>query len=51
MHRREVKKFASKAFEKGLTLVPLKMYFTEGRRQGPDGHLQGTQDFTTSAKN
>ncbi len=31
MHRREIKKFASKAFEKGLTLVPLKMYFKEGR--------------------
>jgi SsrA-binding protein len=31
MHRREVRKFASKAFEKGLTLVPLKMYFKEGR--------------------
>ena len=31
MHRREVKKFASQAFEKGLTLVPLKMYFSEGR--------------------
>jgi SsrA-binding protein len=31
MHRREVKKFASRAFEHGLTLVPLKMYFKEGR--------------------
>ncbi len=31
MHRREVKKFASRAFEQGLTLVPLKMYFKEGR--------------------
>ncbi len=31
MHRREVKKFANRAFEHGLTLVPLKMYFTEGR--------------------
>ena len=31
MHRREVKKFASQAYEKGLTLVPLKMYFNEGR--------------------
>ena len=31
MHRREIRKFASKAFEKGLTLVPLKMYFKEGR--------------------
>jgi SsrA-binding protein len=31
MHRREIKKFAAQAFEKGLTLVPLKMYFKEGR--------------------
>ena len=31
MHRREIKKFAARAGEKGLTLVPLKMYFTEGR--------------------
>jgi SsrA-binding protein len=31
LHRREIKKFAGKAFEKGLTLVPLKMYFKEGR--------------------
>ena len=31
MHRREVKRFANQALEKGLTLVPLKMYFKEGR--------------------
>ncbi len=31
MHRREMKKFAHRASEKGLTLIPLKMYFTEGR--------------------
>ncbi len=31
MHRREVKKFANRAYEHGLTLVPLKMYFKEGR--------------------
>ena len=29
MHRREVLKFASLAREKGLTLVPLKLYFNE----------------------
>lgn len=29
MHRREVAKFAGRAKEKGLTLVPLKMYFNE----------------------
>jgi SsrA-binding protein len=31
LHRREIKKFASLAYEKGLTLVPLKMYFKDGR--------------------
>jgi len=27
MHRREIQRFAQQAYEKGLTLVPLKMYF------------------------
>lgn len=31
LHRREIRKFASKAYEQGLTLVPLKMYFKLGR--------------------
>lgn len=31
LHRREIRKFAGKAFERGMTLVPLKMYFKEGR--------------------
>src|SRR5690606_22951897 len=31
LHRREIKKFAKQAKEKGLTLIPLKMYFNEGR--------------------
>ena len=31
LHRREIKKFASLAYEKGLTLVPLKVYFKNGR--------------------
>ncbi|MGD0900716.1 MAG: SsrA-binding protein SmpB [Thermoguttaceae bacterium] len=30
LHRREVKRFAQRAFEKGLTLVPLKLYFKRG---------------------
>jgi SsrA-binding protein len=41
MHRREVKKFASKAFEQGLTLVPLKMYFKEGRAKVLMGIAKG----------
>jgi SsrA-binding protein len=31
LHRREIRKFAGKAYEQGLTLVPLKMYFKQGR--------------------
>ena len=31
LHRREIAKFAGHAFEKGLTLVPLKAYFKSGR--------------------
>ncbi len=31
LHRREIRKFAAKAYETGLTLVPLKMYFKRGR--------------------
>src|SRR6478735_10599872 len=31
LHRREIAKFAGKADEKGLTLVPLRMYFKEGK--------------------
>lgn len=31
LHRREIRKFAAQAFEKTLTLVPLKMYFKNGR--------------------
>ena len=31
MHRREIQKFAMRAYEQGLTLVPLKLYFKEGR--------------------
>jgi len=31
LHRREINKFATKAYETGYTLVPLKMYFKGGR--------------------
>jgi SsrA-binding protein len=31
VHQSEIKKFAMQAHEKGLTLVPLKMYFKSGR--------------------
>jgi SsrA-binding protein len=31
LHRQQVQKFASQAHQKGLTLVPLSMYFKQGR--------------------
>jgi len=43
LHRREVKKFAGQAFEKGLTLVPLKMYFKAGRAKVLLGICRGKQ--------
>jgi SsrA-binding protein len=43
MHRREIRKFAGQAFEKGLTLVPLKVYFKEGRAKVLLGICRGKQ--------
>lgn len=41
VHRRELAKFAGQAKEKGLTLIPLKMYFTEGRAKVLMGLCRG----------
>jgi len=43
LHRREVKRFASRAFEQGLTLVPLRMYFKRGRAKVLMGICRGRQ--------
>ncbi len=43
MHRREIKKFASQAFQKGLTLVPLKFYFKAGKAKILLGLCKGKQ--------
>lgn len=45
MHRREVKKFASLAYEKQLTLVPLKMYFKRGRAKLLLGLCRGKKTY------
>ena len=45
MHRREVKKFANRAFEHGLTLVALKMYFKEGRAKVLMGIAKGRKNY------
>ena len=39
LHRREVKRFAQRAFEKGLTLVPLADALQAGPGEGCPGHL------------
>lgn len=43
LHRREIRKFAGQAFEKGLTLVPLKLYFKAGRAKVLLGLCRGKQ--------
>ena len=45
IHRREIKKFANQAFEQGLTLVPLKMYFKEGRAKLLLGLCRGRKTY------
>ena len=43
MHRREVKRFAHRAYEKGLTLVPLDMHFKRGIAKVTLGICRGKQ--------
>lgn len=45
LHKREIQRFAKRATEKGLTLVPLKMYFREGRAKLLVGLCKGRQNF------
>ena len=50
LHRREIRKFAAQAFEKGLTLVPLKMYFKKGRAKVLLGICRGRKLFDKREK-
>ena len=43
MHRNEINKLGGKAREKGYTLVPLKMYFKDGRVKLEVGLCKGKQ--------
>lgn len=43
LHRREIAKFAGKADERGFTLVPLRMYFKDGRAKVELGVGKGKQ--------
>jgi len=50
LHRREINKFAGKAFERGLTLVPLKLYFKRGRAKVLMGIGRGRKLFDKREK-
>ncbi len=43
MHRREIDRISSRVAEKGLTLVPLKVYFKKGRAKVEIGLCRGKQ--------
>ncbi len=43
LHRREIGKFAGKASERGFTLVPLRLYFKNGRAKVELGVARGKQ--------
>lgn len=45
LHKREITKFANLALEKGLTLVPLKMYFKSGRAKVLMGIGRGKKTY------
>lgn len=45
LHRREILRFANRALEKGLTLVPLKLYFNNGKAKLLLGLCKGKQDY------
>jgi SsrA-binding protein len=53
LHRRELEKFAGKASQRGFTLVPLRMYFKQGRAKVELAVAQGKQlhDKRQSQKN
>jgi SsrA-binding protein len=45
LHRREINKFAAQAYEKNLTLVPLKLYFKRGRAKVLLGICRGKKQY------
>ena len=50
LHRSELNKLLGKTTEKGLTIVPLRMYLPERPGQGHGRARQGQEDATTSAR-
>ena len=45
MHRDEIRKLIGKTTEKGMTLVPLRMYFKQGRVKVAIGLAKGKKDY------
>jgi SsrA-binding protein len=45
MHRDEIRKLIGKTTEKGMTLVPLRMYFKNGRIKVQIGLAKGKKDY------
>lgn len=45
MHRDEIRKLIGKTVEKGMTLVPLRMYFKNGRVKVAVGLAKGKKDY------
>ena len=45
LHRHEIQKMTGKVAEKGLTLVPLRMYFKNGRVKVALGLARGKKDY------
>jgi SsrA-binding protein len=45
LHRREIAKFAAKADQQGFTLVPLRMYFKEGKAKVELAVAKGKQTY------
>lgn len=45
LHREEIQRLRSKTKEKGLTLVPLRVYFTKGRAKLELGLARGKHDY------
>jgi len=43
LHRREIRRFAAQAYQSGLTLIPLKVYFKGGRAKVLLGVCRGRQ--------
>ena len=45
LHRREIAKFAGKATQRGFTLVPLRMYFKDGRAKVELAVARGKKEY------